>query len=437
MQEADLTYNNGQRGQVSCPNCRNAIRYFDTGRSSYFGCDNCGSFFEHNPTQADRVLRSFEDKNKYPPSLPIGTRGKGRFTDLVLVGYMLKKEADDEVYWSEYTFSKPGDNYYVILAEYNGHWMMITRSEQQHFANAEYNPERFVYDSNMGYELYLSYKLNIAYAVGEFDWNILDDEQLETYEYVNAPQLLIKEMLGHKEDWYRGIYVSPAQLLDDFEIDPELLPARDEGIRFNPATFYPKFAPMMVFTGILLALLVCWCAIDSFLKPEKNICSASFVTEADSTNPGNARALVTSSFEIKGPTALSIKVKASVDNSWAELPMALVRDEDGKAFEIDKTVSYYSGYDDGESWSEGSREEEGILTRIPGGTYHLNIFPYTENNQPTSFSVDIYQNIFLTSNFIFFLLALVTYPIIQWVRKYNFENSKWFKSEYGSYNAQT
>jgi len=51
-----------------------------------------------------------------------------------------------------------------------------------------------------------------------------------------------------------------------------------------------------------------------------------------------------------------------------------------------------------------------------------------------SFEVAVTQNTFLTRNFWLMLLLIITYPIIQFTRKYMYENSKWFDKEYGTLN---
>jgi len=432
---------------INCPKCNNQISYYDQKKSAFFACPACGTFFEKG-TYFSNALRSFNEEDRVRSAFPMGTQGTVDGKDYILVGYMRKKEADDEVYWNEYAFYTPGEEWYLMLAEYNGHWMIITRSPNQLF-QLKQSPSGadFAYDDGWPYELYLSYKFKVIAAEGEFDWNILNDEELNTYEYVSAPNILVNEQ-SDQPSWFRAKYISPKDLMKQFNVLPEHLPSRGWPAPFNPATFYPRWKPLLSFSGILFALFVLVCVIVTVMKPSKQVFAGSFNCEQDTASWGNSKPVISPSFEIAGPSAVYFDLQSySLDNNWVELAVALINDKDGKVYEVDKTIEYYHGYEDGETWDEGSRNQNAVLSNIPSGTYHLDIYPYTDftggNGTPgevhsaavgPSFEVAVTQNTFLTRNFWLMLLLIITYPIIQFTRKYMYENSKWFDKEYGTLN---
>lgn len=53
------------------------------------------------------------------------------------------------------------------------------------------------------------------------------------------------------------------------------------------------------------------------------------------------------------------------------LDLALVNADDEVVSEMWSEVSYYSGYEGGESWSEGSREDERYFRAPPAGEYRM------------------------------------------------------------------
>jgi len=60
-----------------------------------------------------------------------------------------------------------------------------------------------------------------------------------------------------------------------------------------------------------------------------------------------------------------------LSNEWMALDVAVVSDQDAVLHVWDQDISYYSGYEGGESWSEGSQKESTYI-RIPRpGTYRL------------------------------------------------------------------
>jgi len=315
---------------------------------------------------------------------------------------------------------------------------MVWRAEKQNFEVLKSVTGLYhAYDGNLAFDYCLGYRCNITYAEGAFDWNILDDEELDTYEYTAPPQILVNEIRGDKSDWFRAQYVSPLAMKGMMDVSFDTFPSRSWPAKFNPSKFYPAWKPLLRFTGVLLVLFVAINFFNSFFKPTKQVFSSMFNCEADTSSWGNCKAIVTPSFRVEGPAPLQIKfISDVVDNSWMELPAALINDKDGKVYEVMKTIEYYHGTDDGEAWTEGDREQTALISGVPSGSYHLNIFPTTET-KPTvgnemSFNVAVTENTFIARNFWLMLLLIITFPAIQFGRKYYYENSKWFDKEYGS-----
>ncbi|MEM1182710.1 MAG: DUF4178 domain-containing protein, partial [Acidobacteriota bacterium] len=75
----------------------------------------------------------------------------------------------------------------------------------------------------------------------------------------------------------------------------------------------------------------------------------------------------------KAKSALKIRVRAPLDNAWMALDLGLVRDGDVPTVVhiTDQDISYYSGRDGGESWSEGSKSKSQYLMVAEPGTYRL------------------------------------------------------------------
>ncbi len=434
MYELNSIGTNPAGANITCPHCHNQFSYYDRRKSAFFGCRQCGTLFERG-NDGPVELRTFDEADRdQPPLFPFGTKGFVNGKEYTFVGFITKKQAEDDVYWNEYLFYATGEEYYLILSEYDGHWLIVNRNPNQHIEIRDYTSSRDIaYDDGRPYELYLCYKFVVVDAGGEFDWNILEDEELVTYEYVSAPVILVNEQRDHKNSWFHARYISPAEIMKLFNVSPELFPDRTA---FNPATFYPGWKPLIRFTGLLVALLVLIHILLFVAKPARSVYSGSFGCEQDTTSWGACKPIITPSFAIKGPAPVSINMSSNqLENNWIELPMVMINDNDGKAWEINKTLEYYHGYDDGDSWSEGGRSHNATISRVPSGNYHLNIYPATvpaPDAAGLTFEINVTQNIFLTGNFWVLFLLITIYPLIQFIRKYSFENSKWFAKEYGT-----
>ncbi len=429
---------------TTCPQCNSPLSYYDRRKSAFFGCPNCGTYFEKG-SEGARVIRTFMDEERDKPAFPLGTRGIVDGKEYILVGFIGKKEDQDDVYWCEYAFYSPGEEYYLMLAEYNGHWMLIRRSYNQDFEyRSSFSGRDSVFDNGINYELYLTYKFIVVAAEGEFDWDIVSDEELVTYEYVNAPSILVNEKRDDTDSWFRALYVSPKKIMQLFEVQPEWFTARSGSAYFNPGKFYPRWKPLVKFTGILIGLMILLNLFLFVAKPGRQVFEGNFNCEKDTMAWGNSKPIITPSFKITGlgPVYLTMKSNTLVNN-WIELPLVMVNEDNGKVYEVNKVLEYYHGYDDGESWSEGSGEQNAKLSKVPMGNYHLNIYPYTEQMPsagdgvpPPDFYISVKQNEFLTLNFWLMFILIITYPFIQLIRKWSFENSKWFDKEYGTLNKE-
>jgi hypothetical protein len=116
---------------------------------------------------------------------------------------------------------------------------------------------------------------------------------------------------------------------------------------------------------------------------------------------------------------------------------SLVNTDDGKEYSISKGVEYYSGYTDGESWSEGSRNDDAYLTGIPRGNYVITITGTRDSNsfnRPGNFGVTVIYDVGFIRNFLFCLLMIVGMAIIQYMIFVHYDKQRWYNSPFTKYN---
>ena len=143
--------------------------------------------------------------------------------------------------------------------------------------------------------------------------------------------------------------------------------------------------------------------------------------------------LVTPVFELDGrPTAVEIETTTSLDNQWMFVGYALVNDETGQAFEVARDVSYYHGFEDGESWTEGSPTDTVELPSVPAGRYFLRI--ETEGDRtasPVQYRVRVVRDVPTSLWFIVALVLIAVPPILASRRAWTFERRRWQESDHG------
>jgi hypothetical protein len=417
---------------IHCPACQTLITYYDVANSSYYGCPSCHAFFQYENNGPPQVIRQFSQTDSVI-TLPIGTDGYLRGQFVRVVGFIHKKEQNAPYQWAEYILLQQ-DGKTGQLAEYNGHWVWITPTSDTYRPYHHAGNVYYVETAARQYRLYNRYQPQVLGAVGEFDWNIMDDEQLSISEYINPPYMLVSEEGKNLSSWYKGSHLSPAQVATAFGLSEAVLPV-PEGIgAVQPADPKNRLSSVLPFTSIALVALITIQIIFAITKPAKQVFDQSFNVVSDSTH--SFKPIVTPTFEVDGPAALGFNFRAYIDNDWLELPVTLIEEQSGRTYDFTKTLEYYHGYEGGESWSEGSPSDDAILSRIPSGRYHLTIYPANNAGQNISFSISVKQNPMLGANVGLMLLLFMIYPLFLYCHNQWYESRRWSNSDFTNASSE-
>ena len=167
---------------------------------------------------------------------------------------------------------------------------------------------------------------------------------------------------------------------------------------------------------------------------------------------------VSPSFTYNGPAApLRVDVSTSVDNSWAYTSVSVVNEKTNEEIVAEQDIEYYRGYEDGESWSEGSESEKFYICGLKSGKYHIvvtvsgqekpettqvtytdsygNLQTFESSSTPdVSVAEQINVSAFIESpsnwNFGVCIVILTIFIIAAYVGKRYFEGARWSDSNY-------
>lgn len=448
--------------QFSCPHCHQSITVYDPSGSECVVCNSCHSYCRFIATGHLQVQQPVSPL-KFKPVLPLGAAGSLKDIPYKVIGYMEKKEAGSEYEyeWREYMLY----NYekgYAFLAEYNGHWSLI--AGKQHYPEVENTTEANNIATMEGgdFALYNSYTPIITALTGEYDWDAYEERVL-TREFINPPFILVEEKNKYKPkiiDWYLGEYIYPGEIAEAFKLDISLFPDMIDIGANQPNLYKEKWGQVLRISLVAAVLLIAIQLIFGLLRPTQLIINKSVsltlppIPKSDAAkhdtgfgsaasnyiqpNNGNFeyQSLKTSSFTIfKGPAPVKIELSAPVDNNWLEATLELVNEKDNQTWDVTREIEYYHGYDDGESWSEGSTSESITIPDIPPGKYHINIYPYSGTMTMDQLDIKVTANITLWQNIIVTLLLLCIYPLYCWYRQRRFEVSRWMGNYYSPYKT--
>jgi hypothetical protein len=92
--------------------------------------------------------------------------------------------------------------------------------------------------------------------------------------------------------------------------------------------------------------------------------------------------------QIDGGRNIQIEFRANnLSNDWVYIAADLVEHSTGGVISDEANMEYYSGYDDGDSWSEGTRESSTTFGPQPAGTYVLRL--EAQHGSPGLMPIDV------------------------------------------------
>lgn len=474
--------------EITCPHCFKKVTVYDPSGSEYYVCNGCHFYLHKSATNSNIMTMQQVPKPKSDPLIPIGATGTLMQLPYKMIAYMEKQEVGTEYTWREYMLYNYSKGY-AFLAEYDGHWTLIAGIDHYpELAQATVTSDDATCNG-VEYLVFNKYVPKINGLTGEYDWDVFE-ERIRATEYVNPPYLFVKEQNNRNRsivDYYHGTYLDAKEIASAFNIDISNFPDK-LGVGANePSPWRYKWPKVFKMSGIIAIVVMLIQLAIVFLKPETVLLDQNFTlspqqtekpdsakrtpvaspvqtgqtdstvksaaiadilkAQADSLAQANSntsasdrngnfelKPFKTASFNVEhGPAPLQFDISSPVDNNWFEANIELVNEKDNQTWTVGKEVDYYHGYEDGDSWSEGSVTEDVLLSGIPEGRYHMNIYPYAGYKYTNGMSIKVTENVTLWRNVLLTLLVLCLYPLFVWYMRRRFEMKRWMMSDYSPF----
>lgn len=416
----------GDNYTIACPKCHtvNAVR----GRAMTLAmtCSKCRVYFRTGPW--DKSVTTFHESGA--PALPIGSTGTIDGTVYSLMGFVIKMDQKYRFYWREYLLFNPMKGY-AFLSEYNGHWNFIWPIEAN--PGRRLPSDEFFYSDDTIFQLYQKSRAEVAYAVGEFFFDVVDmTKNTETHEYICPPHLYGVEQSDDSLLWFQGEYISPLEVANAFKVSVATLPAK-EGVGYTEPKQNPRLEKIMLPAAIVVLLIAGFIELMLLSSAgNKTVYEGTFRTQ----DLKEQKVFVSPSFSLEDSRKnLEVKIYVPLADDWFFAEFSLVNEATGDEYNFTKEVSYYSGIEDGYRWTEGSTSGEALLSAIPGGRYHLNIYPELSTHDH-EINVLLKRDKLTGTNFFVTALALILYPVIFYMRRRRFERKRWEESDYSPYHTE-
>lgn len=424
----------------SCGNCGAPVTVRYPGHSLSAVCDSCYSVIDTS-NETFQVLSTYFKKASIQPRIDLGARGELMGKTWECIGFVVREDVASSFKWEEYLLFNPYYGYRFLTCN-NGHWSFVTMIKER--------PERFAAYAdfqNKRYRLFYQGRARVHYVLGEFYWRVAMGEEVSMADYIDPPQMVSVEDDKDSRVWSVSEYLEPKVVSQAFELTGESIP-RTIGIAPNqpaPATdTWRKVGPMWaLFLVALTGLQVFHCMLA------KNIIEfrapIEYVTKMDgqfATSDAKLPEFTTPEFVLDKDNAnVEIDINADVDNSWLYVYGELVNADTEELFTFERSIEYYHGYEDGESWSEGSKTTSIFMPQVPGGKYYMNLdFDNGGNSQANmrqSFNVQVKRDVPTFHNYFWCLFLISLYPIFAWIKYRQVEVARWSDSDFSPYQSSS
>jgi Zn finger protein HypA/HybF involved in hydrogenase expression len=415
---------------LRCPNCGGPLDLVAPDKTERVTCPNCNSLLDVNQGNLT-YLKSLAPPANAPDFVaPIGAEGvfpgDVRFK---IIGAVVRSVTIEGIkyFWHEYLLYNPMVGFRWLVHSDN-HWNFVepinpAEVEDTHFygagAKVKYNGEE--------YKNFQDAEAVVEYVKGEFYWRVEHGETVRATDYVNPPRMLSREATKDEVNWSLGTYVPVEDVERIFGISG--LP-RPWGVAPNQ-----PFTGRFYYTwGALPLLLLMIVAI--FMIPMRGITKTALNQQLalpPMANAGSEQTASSQAFDLTSNNNVRITASANVNNSWADLDVDLYNEQNQEIESVNVPIEYYSGVDDGESWSEGDQSPDATISSPGAGHYTLQVHGTWEQwQQPMNVQLKVEQGVNRGVNFLCAFLVLLIVPVLGFLRKFSFESARWRDSMFGS-----
>ena len=417
-----------------CPSCGAPVNIRFPGKTQTVSCQNCFSIID-STHETLKLIAAYKSKEEYTPVIPLGSQGYFEDINFEITGFLVKQDGDGNI-WHEYLLFNPYAGY-RYLAVWQNHWSYINIENGIPEISEGVPLDLFDYEKTIAYEknrykYFATYTATVLYAIGEFNYKVNRGDETTVYDYINPPFILSCEIDKNSNElvWSHGEYQLPGTIFSVFHLEKPT----DEpfGIAPNQINYYSKIRKGIWKIALSLTILSIFLASGLRASFENNLVYSK-VHEVNIPFSNSQGQQFQYEFQIKdivipnkNPTEnLYIDVKTEdLANTWNQLVFYLLNEENGKGYAFSVETEYYSGYSDGEFWSEDKRSNSVLTTGINPGTYVVMVTGLTNHLRLQKIQIQITRDV-LDYAWMWIFLAVLWLPIIYYMyTSYHFEQER-------------
>ncbi len=443
--------------QLNCPNCGGPLELRAPDRSERVTCPNCGSLLDVNQGQL-RYLTTLVRRDP-PPSIPVGATAEFEGRPMTVIGFMIRSFEFEGVryFWNEYLLYNPAVGF-RCLVESDAHWSYVKSVPPGEVVGSG----RGVIYGGKSFRIFQDAAARVEYVEGEFYWKVSVGELVQATDYVAAPLMLSKEvpiirrggqsvLEAEEINWSLGAYTPVREVERKFGVSL----SRPSNVAPNQP--WPHKKIYRYWLVLLVAAFFAGIAMFA-VTPRSTVFTQVYTLQPtptptpgtpeaaqaaqDAAENGNTKTQVifTDPLPLRGRRNITVTGRANVDNNWLYVEGDLINEQTGLIQQFELPIEYYYGVEDGESWSEGDREQTVYLPAVPEGKYTMRLEAQWENwNQPAppQVSIKVEQGVPRFSNLLIVIVVLSVVPVLFAFRHFSFERRRWADSAFNPYESSS
>jgi hypothetical protein len=358
--------------RLACPNCNGAVSLRLPDETRRVTCPYCNALLDTSQG-ALQLIEVLEKLQRRPP-IPLGAKGSLRGEQVLAVGWMRRScVVDGDTYdWEEFLLhaEKSGGFLWLVLSD--GHWSLarpLSAAEVEDAWDARYQGRTFKrFGDVVG---------TVEEVLGEFNWEVRRGDQTRLVDYVSPPDGLSVEYTDSEVNWSLCAHLEAREVVEAFSLKRELPEPVGVGA-FQPWPHAKLFtevtrwlaaglaAVALVFLGLLLLAKPTVLLQQTFSPQDLTLDAAE---AGDAPPPGPTHSFLSEEVQVTRRGPVEVSLHAAVNNGWAFAAGALVDVASGELSPFGAEASFWSGVDDGESWTEGSNDGASDVGSMAAGRY--------------------------------------------------------------------
>ena len=402
--------------QFNCKGC-GAAHEVKNPRARELACQYCGSVLDVQ-SEEHQILRKLGNPGKHDPFSFIRLGQNATFDGRsyqVLARTRWRQKYKE--YWSEEGETGYSNEIWIydewLLIDENRTYFYLVEDKEGYWRSEEIIPEtpvllpedlRMSLFKNQGRQIVREYGMaEVIHFEGESNYHIRSGDQIRFAMFRDRGLNYSSEWRYGEDEEIKEVEffcerpLSRRRLLEAFSDNPEV-----EALRQRMAK-WGYVAKIALFTLLAMIAMVVISAIWD---------GSQVYQERFTFSGTNDEGIISQPIKLPkgGLYQLQLEATELATNSEGYV-FAYVLDGEQQAIgKIEQNFYNWTGYEDGEQWTEKDRDKSEVFRLDQGGTYYLQLFFNSEYTTPTEIRATVFDGVLLTRYFVFgVILALIGY----------------------------